>query len=174
MTRDQQNQGERRGSTPLLDPIDTVIAVLLLAACIFLYWETTRFDEVPDFLGENVLPEHFPRLVIYLIGVLALIIPFEHRIWPERWRKIREDRSEPIPKITLATMALLILIVLAEPYIGTVLSIATVSLALPLLWGERRWRLLIPFVVLFTIAVTFVFSDVLSVHFEPGILGITF
>lgn len=174
MTRDQQTDEERRGRAPLLNPTDTVIAVLLLAGCAFLYWETTRFDEVPSFLGQNVLPEHFPRLILYLIGILALIIPFEHRLWPERWRKIRDDRSEPIPKITLATMGLLILIVFVEPYIGTTLSIATVSLAMPLLWGERRWHLLIPFVVLFTLTVTFVFSEILRVYFEPGIFGISF
>ncbi len=174
MTRDQQAREERRASAPLLNPTDTVIAALLLAGCAFLYWETTQFDAVPSFLGQNVLPEHFPRLVLYLIGALALIIPFEHRIWPERWRKIREDRSEPVPAITWATMGLLILVVLAEPYIGTMLSIATVSLAMPLLWGERRWHLLVPFALLFTLAVSFVFSEILRVHFEPGIFGISF
>jgi putative tricarboxylic transport membrane protein len=47
-------------------------------------------------------------------------------------------------------------------------------LALPLLWGERRWQLIVPFVVLFPAAVMLLFAKLLGVYFNPGVLGFAF
>ena len=58
-------------------------------------------------------------------------------------------------------------------WVGTVLTIFLAATVLPLLWGERRWLLLLAYSVLFTGAVTYVFSIVLGVYFEPGVLGLS-
>ena len=49
-----------------------------------------------------------------------------------------------------------------------------VCIALPVLWGERRIKVLIPYVILFPAAVTILFTQVLKVYFEPGMFGIEF
>jgi hypothetical protein len=43
---------------------------------------------------------------------------------------------------------------------------------MPVLWGERRWRRLVPFAVLFPAAIYVVFVLGLGVHFDAGLLGI--
>ena len=52
-------------------------------------------------------------------------------------------------------------------------SMVVVCLALPMLWGERRLKVLIPFAVVFPGLVAFLFASVLGVHFEPGAFAIT-
>jgi len=42
---------------------------------------------------------------------------------------------------------------------------------LPLLWGERRIKLLIPYVLLFPTLLYLLFSSVLQVNFLPGMVG---
>lgn len=163
-----------RTSAPLVDRTDAVVAVLLLAVVGWLYYDTFQWDEVSFLLGDNVLPTHFPRLSLLIIALLTLIVPFEHRLWPQRWRRIKEDRSSEIPAITWATMAFLLIAVLAEPYLGTVLTILMICLALPVLWGERRWWLIVPYAFGFTAVITVVFNELLRVYFEPGMLGISF
>jgi putative tricarboxylic transport membrane protein len=49
-----------------------------------------------------------------------------------------------------------------------------VCAALPLLWGERRWKILIPYIILFPTLVSLLFTKVLRVYFEPGLIGVTF
>ena len=170
---EHRNEG-RRDSKPLLDPIDAVIAGGLLAVVGYLYYVTTTFDEASFLLGDNVLPTHFPRLTLFIIALLTLVVPFEHRLWPQRWRRIKEDRSSEIPPITWLTMAFLVLVVFAEPYLGTVITILLVGFGMPMLWGERRWHLLVPYAIGFAAAVTIVFNQLLRVYFEPGIFNVSF
>jgi len=59
------------------------------------------------------------------------------------------------------------------PYVGTLLSTIGICFALPLLWGERRWRLIVPFAIIFPLVVAFVFDRILLVQYEPGLFGIT-
>jgi len=174
MSKRDSDSEEQRAGERLLDPIDALIAAGLLAVCAYLYYVTTQFDEVSFLLGENVLPEHFPRMTLWIIAGLTLIIPFEHRLWPQRWRRIKEDRSSEIPRITWATMGFLIAVVIAEPYTGTVLTILIVCFTMPILWGERRWWLIVPYALCFTAIVTILFNQVLAVYFEPGIFNISF
>lgn len=173
MARNPIDKDERPGGR-LVDPIDAVIAIGLLALVGFLYYRTTTFDEPSFLLGDNVLPTHFPRLALFVIALLTLVIPFEHRFWPQRWRRIEEDRSSEIPLVTWLTMIFLVAVVLAEPYLGTILTILLTCFAFPVLWGERRWWLVVPYAIGFTAAVTLVFNQFLRVYFEPGLFDISF
>ena len=38
--------------------------------------------------------------------------------------------------------------------------------------GERRWKLLVPYALIFSTTVVLLFSKLLGVYFEPGLLGI--
>ena len=163
----------RRKATPFFDLGDVVISGILIVGAGFLYFLTTHFEEASALLGENVGPADFPRLVLYIIAVLALIMPFESRFQPARWQKIRDGRKQPVKMLTWMTIAYLLASIIAAPIVGTILTMLQVSLFLPLLWGERRLWLIVPFALIFTLAVTWVFNVVLRVYFEPGVFNIT-
>ena len=156
---------------PLINVADTCVAALLLALCAYLYYVTTGFDEASDLLGENVLPEEFPRLVLYLIGGLALLLPIEHHLQPARWRKIDAARSTRIEARTWMTIGFIVTVVVVAPHLGTLLTMLSICMTLPILWGERRWYVIVPFAVIFNGIVAYLFAGVLGVHFEPGLLS---
>ena len=157
----------------LVDKIDAILAAVLIAICAFFYAQTFDFPVPGAFLGENVLPEQFPRLLLFSIVVMALFLPFEHLIEVDRWPLIKKSRSAPVGKSTFVTFAFLLVLVAAGETIGTILTIFIAALGLPILWGERRWLLIVPYAIVFTGVVTYLFSIVLSVYFEPGIFGLT-
>ncbi len=161
------------GPSGLVDRIDAVLALVLILACAALYYETTGFEQPALFLGDNVLPAEFPQMLLVGIGVLALTLPFEHLLERRRHPLIRKARRTPIGFTTWATIGLLVTILALAESLGTILTILVSSLALPALWGERRWWLLAVYAIAFTAVVTYVFAVVLSVYFEPGIFGIT-
>jgi len=164
---------KRRDTTPFFDPGDLFVSALLLAVAGYLYYLTTQFEEPTALLGENVGPADFPQLVIYFIAILAVILPFESRLQPERWQKIWEGRRRSVVSLTWLSIGFLIVTSLIAPYLGTIITMFLVSLLLPLLWGERRFGLVITFALLFSLTVTWVFNVILKVYFEPGIFGVT-
>ncbi len=157
-----------------IDWIDAVLALVLILICGFLYLQTNSFDKPALCLGDNVLPEEFPRMLLWIIGGLALFLPFEHLLERKRHPRTRRSRSRPIGRATWATIVLLIVIPALAPTLGTILTILISSLVLPALWRERRWWLLIIHSITFTALITYVFAGVLTVYFEPGAFGITY
>jgi len=97
---------------------------------------------------------------------------FEQALRGSQGKVLDKVRSEPIHPVAYMTAAFLILVVAAIQWIGTFLVLVVVCLGLPLLWNERRWTIIVPFVLLFPAAVMAVFGHVLGVSFEPGVLGI--
>lgn len=160
------------GRDGLVHRTDLIVTFIILAVCAFFYYLTTGFEEVSAMLAQNVPPEFFPRGVLIIIMILALGLPFEHLLHRRRGEDIDSERSERVKLMPYLTSGLLFLSVLAMPYAGTLLSTMGICLALPLLWGERRWRRIIPFALLFPLAVAYVFDRVLLVQYEPGMLGI--
>jgi len=111
--------------------------------------------------------------VIIIIAILTLGVPFEHLLHKRRGRDIDSERSDRIRRMPYLTAGLIIALVLAIPYIGMLLTMIGLCALLPLLWGERRLKLLIPFAILFPLAVAYLFNKILLVYFEPGILGVS-
>ena len=77
---------------------------------------------------------------------------------------------EPIPAIAMLS-SLYCATAMGDDKPGTALAMVLVCIALPLLWGERRAKVLVPYFVLFPLAVTVLFTQVLKVYFEPGAFG---
>lgn len=157
----------------IVDLADVLLAVLLISVCSFFYWESANFPSPGLFLGDNVLPEEFPRLLLVAIGMLALLLPFEHKLEPTRWPLIKKSRSAPLGLPVISTMFFIVLLVAIGEWLGTVLTIFIAAAGLPLLWGERRWWLSFGYALIFTSIITYLFSIVLSVYFEPGVFGLT-
>lgn len=169
-----QGTGEEGGALPpssLLHGTDLWVTAILLAFCGAAYYVTTTFDEVSPLFASNIPPSWFPRLLIWSVAALTLLLPFEHLFVAGGRRRLDEDRIERISPITLLTAALLLITVLSVDILGMVLATVFVSALLPLLWGERRAKVLIPYAILFPAAVALLFSQVLNIYFEPGLLG---
>ncbi|MDX1432374.1 MAG: tripartite tricarboxylate transporter TctB family protein [Gammaproteobacteria bacterium] len=172
---DSPSGGDRRRARRVADlvhGIDLVIAAVLLAFCAWIYYLTTQFEEVAALFAQDVPPEFLPRLLVWTIAILSVLLPFEHLIKPAGRAHFDKARSQPIAGMAYLTAGLLILIVASVELIGTYFAIIAVCVAMPLLWGERRWLLIIPFAVLFPTVVMVVFAKVLGVYFEPGLFGI--
>jgi len=164
----------RGGQEGLIHLTDLIVSLTVIAICLFFYYVTTTFDEVSNLLAQNVPPEFFPRGVLIIIMILALGLPFEHLVHRRRGENIDSERSERVRRLPYLSAALLFLSILAMPYIGTLLSTIGICVALPLLWGERRWRLIVLFALIFPTAVAYVFDRILLVQYEPGLFGVTF
>ncbi len=166
-----QDGGEGAASPPLIDRTDLGLTIVILAVCGYLYWVTTGFDTVADVFAQDVPPEFFPRLLIWTIVILTLALPFEHLFLHTKGKSLSKERATRIKPIAYKTAALLLAIVVSIPWLGTTLSMAAASLTLPVLWGERRIKVLVPYAIILPLAVTALFSYLLGVHFEPGKFG---
>ena len=154
----------------LLNKKDTVIAILMIALLGFLWFETTEFEKVPDLFSNNIPPEMFPQILLIIILGMILIIPFEHIFLKKNGKNIDAGRDKPIEKSTLGTMVILSTIVASSQILGAAITIIAISIALPLYWGEKRLKVLLPYIIGFPLFVIILFNIVLGVHFEPGLL----
>lgn len=160
-------------SPSLIHRTDLVLTLFIFAFCGFTWYATTQFEEPSALFQDNIQPEFFPRIMIWTIGLLALMLPFEHRAIAKRGDDIDEERSSGIPSMVYITFGVLCTLLLIAPWLGTLLTIVTAAVVIPPLWGERRLKLIIPFAIIFPAFVTILFSKVLQVYFEPGLLGET-
>jgi putative tricarboxylic transport membrane protein len=158
----------------LIHPVDLFVAVLIVVVCGALYYVTTTFEEVSDLFAQDIPPEFFPRLLLWFIVPLALVLPVEHLFYRSEPGRLDKGRRSHIRAITYATIALLIAVVLLLPWLGAYLGLVAICLLLPPLWGERRWYVVLPYALLFPTLVTLLFARVLQVYFEPGIFGLGF
>ncbi len=156
----------------IIHPVDTVLTLMIWAGCAWLYYQTTQFPEVSFLFADNIGPEVFPQILLSCIAFFALFMPFEHLLLSRGGKDIDKKRRKPIRGIAWKTMALLTAIITASAFIGTLATMLVICIAVPMLWGERRLKVLLPYAVLFPAAVTLVFNQLLGVHFEPGILDI--
>lgn len=170
---------ELEGRTPgayarLLHPVDTVIAAMIFALCGWLFYLTLHFEKVSAMFSQNIPPSLFPQILLVVICLLSAAMPFEHILLNRKGKDIDKGRRDRVKPISWVTMALLVAITGSSQIFGTFLTMVLVCLILPLAWGERRLLYVVPFALLFPAAVTFVFSGILGVYFEPGLIGLSF
>ena len=179
MSRETDEGGGVEGARPenavarLIHPVDTFVAFIILCIVAWLYYETTQFEKVSDLFSQNIPPQMFPRILLGIIALLALAMPFEHLLLKRKGKDIDKDRRNRIKPIAWLTMAALVAIISASQLLGTLLTLVAVCLFIPLLWGERRLRYVLPFAVIFPVCVAFLFSIVLGLHFRPGAVGVS-
>ena len=156
----------------LLNKKDTVIAILMISLIGFLWFETTEFEKVPDLFSNNIPPEMFPQILLIIILGMILIIPFEHIFLKKNGKNIDSGRDKPIERSTIGTMVILSTIVASSQILGAAITIIAISIALPIYWGEKRLKVLIPYIIGFPLFVIILFNIVLGVDFEPGLLAL--
>ena len=156
----------------LVHPVDLAVAAIILAGVGYLFYVTTQFDEVSPLFAQNIQPAMYPQLLLWIIGALACILPFEHILLTKKGKNIDKDRSKPVHQLTKLTIAFLVVVVLAAPYLGMLLTMITICLIMPRLWGYQKLIPTLLFAGIFPVVVSLVFSKVLSVYFDSGIFGI--
>ena len=87
----------------LFNKKDTIIAVLMVMLITFLWFETTKFEKVPDLFSNNIPPEMFPQILLIIILGMILIIPFEHMFLKKSGKNIDSARSKPVEMTTIGT-----------------------------------------------------------------------
>lgn len=158
----------------MINRTDLGVATILLLVCAALYYTTAGFDEVSPLFAQDMPPERFPRMLLWVIVTLSIALPFERALRKEKGKVLDKARSRPVRPIVYVTAGFLVLVVFAIQWIGTFLVLVLVCIGLPLLWGERRLKILVPYVVLFPAAVMLLFTKVLGVYFHPGVIGLEF
>lgn len=164
---DSGGEGGIPSPSSLVDGTDLILAIIILAVCGFLFFVTTRFEEASEQMSQNIPPEWFPQLLLMFIVALTLAIPFEHLFMGKK--VLAKDRQAKVKPISIATAALLSMIIFLMPWLGMLVTMILVCIFVPVLWGERRLKVLIPFAIVFPAAVTLLFTKVLGVYFETGI-----
>lgn len=141
---------------------DTLAGVVILICCAIVFALTLTFDDVPSALSHGVPPTQFPRLLVGFITALTLLMMFESRKKPPSDRK-------PVPRMVYLSTALLLVFVVLINWAGTIVAMIGFCIALPLLWGERRYVPILILAALFPIAVYYMFSVVMEVRFPVSV-----
>lgn len=157
----------------LVHPVDLVVSIIILLGVGYLFYETTHFDEVSPLFAQNIQPAMYPQLLLGIIAFLTCFLPFEHLLLRKKGKNIDKERSAPVHPLTGITIVFLIVIVLASPYLGMLLTMITICLVMPRLWGYRKLLPTLLFAGMFPVVVSLLFSKVLSVYFDTGLFGIT-
>jgi putative tricarboxylic transport membrane protein len=159
--RPEPQDGEAGGRRSGRQPADLIVGGCILLFCAAAYGVTLTFARAPAVVAQNVQPATFPRLVLGVIAVLTVAMMLLARGRPERARR-------RVPAMTWLSAAIAIGFVLAFQWLGIVPAMALLCLGLPVLWGERRWYLVIPFGLGFPLAVYLLFAELLEVYFAPS------
>ena len=177
----------------LLRDRDTLAGLAVMAICAMAWWLTTGFDEVPAILSQNVPPTFFPRLVIGTAALLGGILMagglrrragnlaagLRRRVRGMVDRESTSDLSAPredaggaasLPPVFWATAGLVAAAGVLIPLVGTLVTVGLVAIALPLLWGERRVRLVAALALGLPGAIYVVFTLALGVRFPVGLI----
>ena len=166
----------------LLADRDSLAGLAILGVCAVAWRLTAGFDEVPAILSQNVPPTFFPRLVIAtaaLLGGLLLAggirrraVSLADRATPGDPPASRDQASGAAmpPPVFWATAGLVAAAGVLIPLVGTLLTVGLVAIALPLLWGERRLRLVAALALGLPGAIYAVFTLALGVRFPVGLI----
>ncbi len=178
----------------LLRNRDSLAGLAIVAVCAVAWRLTAGFDEVPAMLSQNVPPTFFPRLVIAaaaLLGGLLIAGGIRRRAGDmarrtaeggpsarhgEAGRAKTGDPATPHEKsdraalspVFWATAGVVAAAGVLIPLAGTLPTLGLVAIVLPLLWGERRFRLVAALALGLPGAIYAVFTVALGVRFPVG------
>lgn len=145
-------------------PRDAVAGACILLFCLAAYLVTLTFKQAPPALAQNVQPASFPRMVLAVMAVLAGIIIVKSFRLPD-------GKPKPVAFMVWPSAATMVGFVLAFEVLGILPAMILLCLLLPMMWGERRLYLIVPYAIAFPLAIYGLFAVALGVHFEPSPLA---
>lgn len=136
------------------------IVIMIFAAVMF--GVTYSFDKVPAILAQGIQPTVFPRAILAIVFCLAALQAVRAmRLSAADIAKLKPAKS--VPLIVFVTAALLIGFAFVIPILGTFPSIVLFLPALAIVWGERRWLLMLLSFAGFTVFVYVLFRLIMNV-----------
>lgn len=141
---------------------DIGVGIFFLILCGVILLITLKFEKVPPVVAQGMQPEDFPQIIISTIVVLAVILILQ--------AKKDDSKQQALPLMLLWTSGLLITFVILLNWAGTLISMFLFCIALPLLWGERRYIFLSVYALCYPSLIYFVFFYLLKVRLPSGFL----
>ncbi|MBA2412530.1 MAG: tripartite tricarboxylate transporter TctB family protein [Burkholderiaceae bacterium] len=143
---------------------DVVVAAVALFACAVAFGLTFRFATMPAAMVSGLGAEAFPRLVIGVIALLAVLAAFGIGNPPM-------ETPPPVPPMVWMTAAVLLAFVGAVELVGMWPSAIVFLVGLGLLWGERSlWKLTASALALCAVLYG-LFVRVLGGNFPKGLIA---
>jgi putative tricarboxylic transport membrane protein len=140
------------------------IAAAIVAFCGAVYAVTLTFPSVPAALATGMGPEVFPRLLLGVLVLLAGLLAFLAR-------GKQDEAREPIPAMVYWT-ALAMLAFMAVLWVaGMVAAMFIGFVGIGLLWGERRWLLLVAVGFALSACIYAVFAKGFGIPLPRGVIG---
>ncbi len=144
---------------------DLAIAIAIVAFCAVVYAVTTTFPSMPTAMQSMGMgPEVFPRLLLGLLVILAVVLALLSR------GKTDEAR-EPIPAMVYWTGLAMLAFMGVLWLTGMVVSMVVGFVGIGALWGERRWVLLVGSAVILSAAIYLMFVKGFGVPLPRGVIG---
>jgi hypothetical protein len=150
--------------TPRRLHADQIVALVILAGCAAVYGLTLTFEEVPAALTQGMGPAAFPRLLLAVMAVLALVLAFAAR-------GQADEHREPVPAIVYRTAAAMLAFMALLWLVGMPVAMAIAVLGMGALWGERRWAILVATAIGLSAAIYLVFTKAFGIPLPRGLLG---
>lgn len=117
-------------------------SVVIMLFTVIMFGVTFTFDKVPAILAQGIQPTVFPRAILAIIFILAVLQAFKAvRFSNSVSGKLQPAKS--VPLIVFVTAGLLTGFAWLIPVIGTFPAIVLFLPALAIVWGERRWILMV-------------------------------
>jgi putative tricarboxylic transport membrane protein len=143
---------------------DFVIAIVIVAFCGLVYAITMTFPVVPAALATGMGPEVFPRLLlgvmVVLAGLLALLA-----------RGKADEAREPIPSIVYWTALAMVAFMGLLWLVGMAAAMFIGFVGFGLLWGERRWPILVIVGLALSGLIYVLFVKGFAIPLPRGLLG---
>jgi len=143
---------------------DRRVAAVALAFSAIVYAYTYTFDEVPAALMAGLGAELFPRLVLAVLALLAVLLAFNIG-------SPAMDEPAPIPRQVWIMGGALVGVMALLALVGMWPACFAALVGLGLLWGERRWPLLAISAAIQVAALYLLFVRLLGGSFPKGLLG---
>ncbi|MDE0305197.1 MAG: tripartite tricarboxylate transporter TctB family protein [Albidovulum sp.] len=120
----------------MIDQKSLVESIVIMVFSAAMYAVTYAFDEVPPILALCVQPTVFPRAILILMFLLALLQAVKAvRLSPADISKLKPYK--PVPGIVYVTSIFLIGFFILMPVIGTFPTLIVFCPALALIWGRK-------------------------------------
>lgn len=138
---------------PLIIALFSIIVIVL----------ALNLDKSPPMIvGKSMQPRAFPIFLMILNLVLTAILFLQFRRNPPAATPL-----EPIP--TWGSIGLMVLFYFLATYIDLFVALAVVIFLMCILWGERRWWVVIATALLTPSLLFLLFDSVLRIRFPRGL-----
>ena len=143
---------------------DVVVALAILAFCAGVFALTFTFDTVPAALAVGMGPAAFPRLILVVMALLAVVLAVSAR-------GRAEEPRESVPTMVWWTAGAMLAFMGLMWLVGMVVAMAVAVVGMGALWGERRWLLLAASGVGLSLAIYVVFTRFFGIPLPAGFLA---